>query len=95
MGGARFYLHCFARGVSLRSLERGPNLKSRLLTLVLVIMAALALTPMTAFAAEGDWTYDAGEKTLTNGSGVVLTNVVASSTDLTIGQQTKTMASAA
>lgn len=51
-------------------------------------MVALALTPMTAFAAEGDWTYDAGAKTLTNDDGVVLTNVVANGTDLTIGQQT-------
>ena len=33
-------------------------------------------------------TYDAAERTLTNGDGVVLTNVVASGTDLTIGRQT-------
>ena len=33
-------------------------------------------------------TYDAAERALTNGDGVVLTNAVASDTDLTIGRQT-------
>ncbi len=41
-----------------------------------------------SFGAFADWAYDSSKKTLThNTSGVVLTNVTASGTDLTIGRQ--------
>lgn len=50
--------------------------------------AALLLLPATAFAAEGDWTYDSQERTLINeDKTVTLQEVTHSGNQLTIGSQ--------
>ena len=50
--------------------------------------AALLLLPATAFAAEGDWTYDPQERTLINeDKTVTLQEVTPSDNQLTIGSQ--------